>query len=78
MLVNMELLGAVAWVFVGTYIVFIAPPLLLIDAGVAFALSRVRGSTGQIGWGMLLGCLAVSLTIVLGVAVFLVGQAIGP
>ena len=77
MLVNMMLLGAVAWLFVGIYIVFIAPPLLLVDAGVAFALSRVRGPTGQIGWGMLLGCLAVTLTIVLGAVVFLSGKAIG-
>lgn len=77
MMVNILILGGIAWIFAGAYIVFIAPPLLVLDAGAAVALSLVRGKVGQIGWGMLLGCLTVLLTIVGGAAVFLVGKAFG-
>jgi hypothetical protein len=77
MFANILLMGLSTWMFVGMYMVLVAPPALLIDAGIAFGLSRLRGTVGQIGWGMLVGCLGVLVTIVGSVAVFLVGSAIG-
>lgn len=76
-LVNILVLGVITWIFVGALIVFVAPPVLLIDAGIAFGLSRVRGTAGRIGWGMLIGCLAVLLTLVAATVVFLVAHASG-
>lgn len=76
-LVNILLIGLSVWMFIGAYMVLLAPPILLADAAVGYVLARFRGRTGQIGRGILVGCSAVFLSVALGVGIFLVGHALG-
>lgn len=75
---NTLVLQTVTWMFVptGLLLLFTALPVLLVDAGIAFGLSRTRGRAGQIGWGMLIGCLTVLITISTAAAVFIVAKAL--
>ena len=76
---NTLVLQTVIWFFVptGPLLLFTALPVLLVDAGIAFGLSRASGRAGQIGWGMLIGCLTVLITVITAVAVFVVSKALG-
>jgi hypothetical protein len=50
---------------------FLVLPIIALDALVAFALTRRGGKVAQIGHGMLIGCLAPLVTLVLAVPAFL-------
>lgn len=78
-LLNILVLQTITWIFVptGPMLVFTALPVFLVDVGIAFALSRANGRLRQIGWGMLIGCLAVLVTMVGGGAIFLGAHALG-
>jgi hypothetical protein len=53
-------------------------PAVIINALVAYGLTKVRGTTAQIGRGMLIGCACSPLTVAIFATGYIVAQAIGP
>jgi hypothetical protein len=52
-------------------------PVLVVDALIAFLLTRGRATAAQIGRGMLIGCVSAPLTIVIGTAAFVILKTTG-
>lgn len=65
---------ALAWYTVPIIVI----PALIADALVAYGLTRARGSAAQVGRGMLVGCTAVLLTLLLFIPGYLVAHLLGP
>ena len=58
--------------------VILGIPVLAVVALVGFGMSRSGGGRGQIGYGILLGCLAPLVTVVFVVAAVVAAHAVGP
>ncbi len=66
--VNVLALEFLTWVLMVTawfFLPIIAAPVLIVDALIAWALTRRGGTAAQIGRGMLIGCLAPVLTVLI-------------
>ena len=73
----LEFVGLTAWsavLFVGLAVVV---PLLVVNAVIAFFMTKAGATTGRIGRGMLVACATAVLTQALLGAVFLVSVAVG-
>jgi hypothetical protein len=75
---NILVLEFLAWVTLPLVYIGLAilVPVLIVDALVAFGLTKMRGFTAQIGRGLLIGCAAVTLTVLIVGAVALVVVAV--
>lgn len=64
---NILVLEFVTWVTVPLVVValYFALPLFLIDLIVSAALAKAPRKTGQVGRGMLIGCIAAPLTLLI-------------
>lgn len=60
------------------YALLILPPLFLIDLAISALVARFGGLAGQIGRGLMIGCIAAPLSLAIFVPVFIMAQAIGP
>ena len=77
-MVNILVLEFLAWVTLPLVYIGLAVlvPVLIVDALVAFALTKARGTTAQVGRGLLIGCAAVTLTVLIVGAVSLIALAL--
>src|ERR1700759_4786432 len=64
---NVLVLDFVTWVYMLAWymIPVVVLPVVVVDALIAWGLTRGRGAVGQGGHGMLIGCLAAPLTLVI-------------
>lgn len=76
---NVLVLEFLTWVYMLAWymIPFIVLPIVVVDALIAWGLTRGRGAVGQVGRGMLIGCIAAPLTVLIFTAAWAVAQAIG-
>ena len=61
------------WVFLLVYLV----PLLLLDLGVSAFLRSRQGRLGEVGRGMMIGCLSAPAAVVSFVPLYLLGLGLG-
>ena len=78
--INVLMLGFLTWVFMLAWymIPIVVLPVVVVDALIGWGLTRGRGAVGQVGRGMLIGCLVAPLTVVIFIAAFVIAHAIGP
>ena len=62
----------------GTCLLLLGGPAVAVVALVGFGMSRSGGGRGQIGYGILFGCLAPVVTVVFVVAAVVAAHAVGP
>lgn len=77
---NILALEFVTWVLMATawfLLPIVALPVLVIDALGAWALSRRGGTAAQVGRGMLIGCLAPVLTVLIFVPGWIITRNLG-
>jgi hypothetical protein len=58
-------------------LLFILLPVLIVNALLAYGLTRGRGAVAQVGRGMLIGCISAPLTILIVIPAWFVARAIG-
>lgn len=79
-IVNMFALEFLTWVFMLAWYMLpvIVLPAVIIDALIAYGLTRGHGTVAQVGRGMLFGCIAAPLTILIFIPAWIIAKAIGP
>lgn len=78
-LVHILVIDFATWLFMPWLIlILLAAPVLLAYAGIGAFVARASGKTGQVGRGMLWGCVSAPLSVLIFVPVWLIAQAIGP
>lgn len=77
--VNILLLEFLTWVFLLAWymIPVIVLPAVIIDALVAYGLTRGRGTVAQVGRGMLIGCISAPLTVLILIPAFIIAKSAG-
>jgi hypothetical protein len=77
MAVNMLALEFLTWVLMVTawfFLPIIAAPVLIADALIGWALTRRGDTAAQIGRGLLIGCLAPLLTVLIVIPGWIIAQ----
>ncbi len=79
-LVNILALEFLTWIFIVYWYMLpvIVLPAVIVDALIGYGLTRGHGSVAQIGRGMLIGCLAAPLTVLVFIPAWIIAKAIGP
>ena len=75
--INTLVLEFVTWVLMVTawyFLPVIALPALVVDALVAYGLTRGRGTVCQVGRGMAIGCIVPLLTMVIFIPGWIIAQ----
>jgi hypothetical protein len=52
-------------------------PVLIVDALLAYGLTRGRGTVAQVGRGMLIGCISAPLTILIVIPAWFIAREFG-
>ncbi|KWX23445.1 hypothetical protein AFM11_14245 [Mycolicibacterium wolinskyi] len=60
------------------YALLILPPIILTDLAISALVARCGGVAGQIGRGLMIGCIAAPASLAIFVPVFIIAHAIGP
>ena len=77
-LVNILVVDFVTWIFLPwLYLAILVLPLLLVDLAISVVLAVRAGTLGQIGRGMLIGCLSAPLSLIIFIPGFLAAAGIG-
>jgi hypothetical protein len=78
--VNVLVLDFVTWVWMLAWYMLpvVVLPVVVVDALIAWGLTRGRGPVVQVGRGMLIGCLVAPLTVVIFTAAWAIAHALGP
>ncbi|OYN78927.1 hypothetical protein [Mycolicibacterium sphagni] len=78
--INVLLLEFTTWVLLTTapyFVPVIALPVIILDALIAWALSRREGRTAQIGRGLAIACLTPLLTLLIFIPGWIITRNIG-
>jgi hypothetical protein len=77
---NILVLEVLTWVILPWFMLLplIVLPVVLVDALVAYGLTKRPGRITQVGRGMLIGCAAAPLTVLIFVPAWIIAQAVGP
>ena len=77
---NVLVLDFLTWVYMLAWymIPIVVLPVVIVDALVGWGLKRGRGAVGQVGRGMLIGCLVAPLTVVIFTAAWAIAHLFGP
>lgn len=73
-------LELITWVFAAwlLFALVVLPIVFVVVLGLSAALARAKGRVGQVGRGMMIGCIAAPLSLAIFVPLFLLAHAIGP
>ncbi|WP_445166117.1 hypothetical protein ACTXG7_19880 [Mycolicibacterium sp. Dal123E01] len=78
--INMLVLEFMTWVLLTTapyFVPVIVLPVIILDALMAWALTRRGGRTAQIGRGLAIACLAPILTLLIFVPGWIIAKSLG-
>lgn len=78
--IDVVVLEFLTWTFMLAFymIPFTVLPAVVVNALIAWGLTRGRGTVAQVGRGMLIGCVAAPLTVLLFIPAWIIAQAVGP
>lgn len=75
---NSLVIEFVTWVLIPWfYLAIILVPVLLLDFALSLILATRRGKLRQVGWGMMIGCIAGPAALVFFIPLYLVVQSAG-
>jgi hypothetical protein len=80
MAANMFVLEFMTWVLIPAWYLLpvIVLPVVIVNALVAYGMTKVRSATAQVGRGMLIACASAPLTAVVFFLAVFVANAVGP
>lgn len=78
--VNILALEYLTWTFMLAWymIPLTVLPAVIVDALIAWGLTRGRGTVAQVGRGMLIGCMSAPLSVAVFSSAWIIAKAIGP
>jgi hypothetical protein len=80
MAANMFALEVVTWILIPAWYLLpvIVLPVVIVNALVAYGMTKVRSATAQVGRGMLIACVSAPLTASVFFLAVVASKAIGP
>jgi hypothetical protein len=77
---NIAFLESATWIIAPwwTIALITLPVLFLVDLSISAIIAKSSGKFGQIGRGMMTGCIAAPLSLLIFIPIFLLARTIGP
>ncbi|MBU9766933.1 hypothetical protein FR943_24215 [Mycobacterium sp. TNTM28] len=77
---NIAFLETVTWIIAPWWMIalIVLPVLFLIDLAISAIAAKGPSNVGQIGRGMMVGCMAAPLSLAIFIPIFLLAHSVGP